>query len=358
MSIIDKLIIKELHKYLSIILLTVISIFLSVDFFEKYDNFVDAGLPLIKAVHYFSYKIPFIIVQIAPVGVLLTVLIVLGLMNKNNEIIALRSSGVSIYYLLKPVLYFAFIMSILLYSLANFVVPITISKANRIWLGDVKKETAVTSKQKNIWIKDKRSISHIKYYNSKNKVISGISLYYFNSDFQLTKRVDAENGKFKNGAWIFYNLVEQKKVGGEGNYKTTFFKERNEPFKFMPEDLKRVAKKSDEMSLTELLAYIKDIEAEGYDATGYRVDLHGKIAFSFVCVIMCIVGTGISVRRKTREDLSVSIAYGIGVIFLYWIFYSFSLSLGNGNILPPFVAAWVANLTFLCFAVFILLNAD
>ena len=73
-------------------------------------------------------------------------------------------------------------------------------------------------------------------------------------------------------------------------------------------------------------------------------------------MIVCILATGIAFRNNAREALHVNIVYGIGVAFLYWIFLSFCISLGYGERLPPFIAAWTANFIFLCLGVFTLLN--
>jgi lipopolysaccharide export system permease protein len=134
--------------------------------------------------------------------------------------------------------------------------------------------------------------------------------------------------------------------------------EKVEDIDFLPEDLKRIAKKSEEMSFQELYHYVQDVEAEGYDATPYRVDLHGKFALPAACLILCIIGTGITLRKNTNQGLSVPIIYGITVVFLYWISQSFCLSLGYGGLLPPVIAAWAANFIFACFAGFNLLNAE
>jgi len=82
-------------------------------------------------------------------------------MNKNNEIIALKSSGVSITYLLGPVVLIGLLLSIIMFLLSELIVPITISDANRIWNAEVKKKPAAISKGKNIWIKGNRVICHI-----------------------------------------------------------------------------------------------------------------------------------------------------------------------------------------------------
>jgi lipopolysaccharide export system permease protein len=360
MSIIGRYLVKETAKFFSVILVTVIFIFLAVDFFEKIDNFIEAGLPLFKILLFFQFRIPFVIAQMAPVGLLLSISIVVGLMNKNNELIALRSSGVSPFVVLRSILAIASACGVLLFILSDQIVPTTISKANRIWYGEVKKKSMVTTEEKNIWIKGYRSITHIRYYNQTSRMMSGVSLYFFDASFRLQRRIDAESGIFRDGKWILKEVMEQKREPNDGDdaYRIRFFPEREEPLEFLPEDLMRAAKKSEEMNFMELLAYIREVEYEGYDASHYRVDLQAKVAFPFVCLILALLAVGIGFKRKAREAISVSIAYGLGVTFLYWIFYSFCLSLGYGGMLPPFVAAWIANFVFFALAVLLLMNVD
>lgn len=356
MSLIAKYLAKEIFKYFAILLLMVVGIYLLVDFFERIDDFLEADLSFIKAIIFFHLKIPFIVSQIAPIGVFLAVIIVFGLMNKHNEIIALQSSGGSMYYLLRPTLLIGLFLSILIFLLAELVVPMTISKANNIWSVEVKKESAVVSKGKNIWIKDNRAIYYITYYNPANQTILGVSFNFFDDEFRLTKRVDANKGVFKDRRWIFHEVMEQKLDEVTGNYQFSYFEEREVPFYFLPKDIKQVVKKSEEMNFLELLEFVNKIEAEGYDASVYKVDLYAKSAFPFVCFIMCLVGPCIASARKLKESLSVSIFYGICIAFLYWIFYSFCLSLGYGEMLPPSIAAWTANVVFFFFGVFLLMR--
>lgn len=358
MSIIYKYLTAQILKYFGIVMTFVIGVYLAVDFFEKIDDFMEAGLPLSKVFVFFLFKIPFIVAQIIPVCILLAVLIVFGLMTRNNEIVALKSAGVRIYYLLKPVLIIGLFFSIILFFLFEVIVPITMAKTNQIWLREVRKESVVISKEKNIWIKGNRMITHAKYYNPTEKTLFGVTLNQFDEDFRLIRRVDAKKGVYRQGKWLLHEAMEQKLNKENMNYDVTFHVKRVEKLNFLPDDLERVIKNSEEMTFNELLAYIKKVEAEGYDARIYRVDLYAKTAFPFVCILMCMVGTGIAVRGKIKDGLPVVIAYGIGIAFFYWIFYSFCLSLGYGEMLPPWIAAWTANLVFLCFGALTLLNAE
>jgi lipopolysaccharide export system permease protein len=359
MTVLTRYLLKEILKVLGIILILVVSIYIFIDFIEKSGKFVRAGVPLARIAVYFCYNIPFVLSQIAPLGILLSCLLVLGLMNKHNEIIALKSCGVSIYVLLRPLLAVGAAMSLLLFFVSNALVPEATQKANQIWLKEVRgNKIAVTGKERNIWITGKRKITHIGYLNPIERTIAGVSIYIFGENFQLIRRVDAQRGEFRQEGWVLTGIMDQRLDQTGKDFVVTFVDELAEPLDFSIDDLKRMAKKSGEMNFGALHEYIRKIEAEGYDAAPYRVDLHGKIAWPLVCVIMCILATAIAVRRNLREGAAIGIAFGVGSAFMYWVTMSFCISLGYGGILPPFLAAWTANFIFICIGGILLLNAE
>ena len=302
---------------------------------------------------FFLYKIPFIISQITPVGILLSVLVVFGLMNKRNEIIALKSGGVSIYVLARPVLFMGIIFSILLFFLSEVIVPITVDKANEIWVRRVRHESAFTTREKNIWIKQERAIIHIKYYNPGDKAIYGVTVNRFDDGFLLKKRLDAEKGVYQNNTWVLSNVLEQNLAPDKKEFEVTRVQTAQKDLGFAPNDLVRVAKKSEEMGFLELAQYIRKVESEGYDATAYRVDLFAKIALPFACVIMAILGTGVALKpsRVRGRSMAIQVAAGLGISFLFFIFHSFCVSLGYGEMLPPAMAVWISNFVFFCFGI-------
>ena len=358
MGIINAYLTRETVRYFCVVLAMVIGIYLIVDFLEKIDDFLEAGVPLSRFLCYLICKSPFVFTQMAPVGILLSVLIVFGLMSRHNEIVALKGSGVSVYSLLKPILSVGGLLSLFMLLVSEVLVPIAMTEANRIWLNEVRKETAVTSKKKNIWIKGNRRIANVRFYNHRTQTLFGVALNNFDDQFRLSKRIDALRGKLRGGRWVLEDVMVQELQPGKGTYSVALHEQWPASLDFLPEDLNRVVKKSEAMGFLELRDYIGRIEAEGYDASLYRVDLHSKAAFPVVCMIMAVVGAGIAVRNSPMEGLPVSISYGIGTVFLYHVFHSFCLSLGYGGILPPILSAWAANLVFVCLGGFLLLSAD
>lgn len=358
MTILYRYVTREILACFLIVMVVVLSIYLAVDFIEKIDNFLEAGVSAARCVVYLLYKLPFIVVQIAPVGFLLSILIALGLMSKNNEVIALKSCGIGKTRLLKPTVVLGVVYCVGLFVMAEMLVPVFMVKANQIWLQEVRKKNIYASKTNDIWMRAARQIIHIKQYSPDEKRVTGITIHTFDDNFQLIERVDAESGRFVDGRWQLDDAVQQLFGGKTDTHEVMLHATMATDIDLEPDDLARATKRSDEMGLFELGRYIKKVEREGYGATRYRVDFHSKIAAPFVCIILSILGAGVALRGRLREGVPMGIAYGLAITFLYWIFNSVCLSLGYAEMMPPVIAAWVANLVFLCASGFLLLKAN
>jgi lipopolysaccharide export system permease protein len=286
------------------------------------------------------------------------VLIVFGLLNRHNEITVLTASGVIIYTLIKPVVAIGFFFSLFVLVVSELAIPLTAPRLNRLWYEEVKGKPLAALRQKNIWIRGRGSILHIKHYDPRHLSVHGISVNYLDGDFNLVRRVDALKGTFEKDRWTLSAAMEQVRDPDRGGYRIFFHEKKEEAIGLLPQDLEEMVKKSEEMSLLELSDYVDEIEREGYDATVHRVDLYAKTALPPVCIILSIMAAGIGVRRKTHENLAVSIGTGLFGVFIYWVLYSFSISLGYGGMMPPVLAAWLPNFIFLCFGAVVLLHVE
>jgi lipopolysaccharide export system permease protein len=358
MLIINTYLSREICKFFCLLLTVVLGVYLIVDFFQKLDDFFEAGLPISRALVYFALKIPFIVAQVLPVCLLLAVTIVFGLMNKNNELTVLRSSGVSVYLLLRPVLALGVLGSAALFFFTDVAVPVSTQLANKIWLEDVQKKEAAAGRQKDIWVKGKREIIHVRYFDRVKKIAYGLTVHRMDADFRLVRRLDANQAVFRDGLWHLTQVLEQRLDAASGAFLSEFAPEKSVRIDLVPADLGMVAKRTEEMSFAELLTRIREIRADGHDPSDYRVDLHAKLAFPFTCLILLIAGTGMALRSQRREALAAGVAYGIGMAFLYWLVYSLFIALGYAEVMAPLIAAWAANVVFLCFGVITLLNAQ
>ncbi len=349
MKVLHRYLIREMLLYFMAVLVLVLTLFVAIDFLGRMHQFIRAGIPMFRAMEFVLLKTPFMVVLFIPVGILLSVLVVFGIMARRNELVALRSGGVSIYQLLRPVLFFSAFSAAAMFFISETVAPIAMGRANQIKNMEIRQKEVLSSTEKNIWIKSENEILYIQYYEPARSAIYGVALNEFDGDFRLLRRIDAKKGLYRQGRWVLSGVLEQRLDPESRKYSVQNLPEQTVVLDIVPEDLRRVVKKSDEMSYRELSAYIEKIESEGYDASAYRVDLHAKIAFPFVCLIMGAVGLGIAAGRWTGQNLPGAVTAGIGAAFMYWILHSFCISLGRGEILPPIVAAWAANFVFALF---------
>ncbi|SMC45825.1 lipopolysaccharide export system permease protein [Desulfocicer vacuolatum DSM 3385] len=358
MSIINRYWMVQFLRFFGIVQFIVLAIFVAVDYLTNLNKFFKAGISLVDALGYVLLKTPFMFVQFTPAGVVLAVIVVFGLMNRNNELLALKAGGISAYTLVTPAVVAGILLSVSMFFLGETVVPVTMAKANYIKYSVIKKKHQVHATRENIWIKSDDTIAHFKFFNPVDQTLSGVSLTRMDDHFRVVQRMDARSGVYKEGQWHFFNMMVQDFSPGDDTGKVTLHDEKVVDMALLPEDLGQMVKKTDEMRFVELAAHIKKVEQEGYDATTYRVDLLGKTAFPFICLIMAIMGAAVGMRPKIKENLPLGIVMGLGMAFLYWILYSFTTSLGYGRMLPPFISAWSANFLFLCVALFYLTRTE
>jgi lipopolysaccharide export system permease protein len=355
MTILDRYIGQQIIRYFSATFVLVTVIYMIADFFEKVDKLVESGLPVAKAALYFLSRIP--LEHLIPASTLLSVMVVFGLMNKHNEIIALKSGGVSIYRLMKAPLVLGVLFSVFLLMVSEILLPIVRSNANRIWLEEVKK-VEVNAQRQDIWLKGQHSIYHFQFFDPVRMRAFDVSLNFFDAGFNITRRIDAREGEYIEEHWVFKDVMDQVRHPEDGSFAVQHLDQLSLPLDFDPMDLKAVAKESDEMGLLELSDYIQAANSDGYDATPYRVDWHAKMAYPLVCIILSVIAVAIAGRGRRGENLPIVVVTGIGLAFCFWVLHGFSLSLGYAGMLPPFVAAWLPNVMYFFTAAILLLRAE
>lgn len=349
MKVLDRYVLREFTAKCTLILLSLSGIYLIVDFFERIRMFLSNHGTAAQIVAYFLYEIPMIVTLLLPVSVLLGALVTFSGLQRNSEIIAMKANGVSVYRMAFPVILLAAGISVLTFVLGETVTPAANQRAKYIKFVEVQKrggELRVFG-QNEIWYRGQDGIYHFRHFDPATLTLRGITIYYLNPwDGGISKRVDAERAEWNGSEWIFHDLlVATFPLGGGPQLEKVSRMAADLPEK--PEDFLVVRKEADEMGYGELKRYIEKIQSQGYSATPYLADLHGKIAFPFVSLILAVLGISFSLLRSERSGgISAAIAVGVLIGFSYWIVFAFALSLGRSGTLSPLLAAWTANLLF------------
>src|SRR5262249_26088718 len=100
----DLYLLRRFFSYFFLLMGTFVFLFEAFTFFELLDDIARHRVPFLIVVNYFRYLTPYLLYQLAPLGALVAVLVTLGVMSKNNEIVACKASGISLYRLSVPLL--------------------------------------------------------------------------------------------------------------------------------------------------------------------------------------------------------------------------------------------------------------
>lgn len=332
-----------------------IFIYLLVDMMEKLNSFNEAAVSSKLIFWYFLFTIPSIIKQMIPVAILMGTQLTFGFFSKNNQIIAFKSSGISMIRLSFPIILLSVVGSLFILILGEVLVPYTNARAAAIWNFQVKKkEPKAVLLQERIWYKGDNAIYAFNKFDFKDQTAQGASLYFFDSKFRLLARLDAEKAFYKDKSWFFVNGLYQSFQSG--GYSSQPFDQQTFHLPETPEDFRYQEKSSEEMTYQELRGYINKIQREGYDATRYIVEKQTRLAFPVVCIIMALFGISLALRKEKGIGIAQGIVGSLFVAFIYWIFFGLSRSLGQNGVFPPLWAAWSSNLLFLMGGGYLLLN--
>jgi len=194
-------------KYLMMAQFAGLVMFVTIEFLEHMDIFTDSFNSFLLSLVYILLRIPHYFNLLLPLASLISMLILLIMMVRNNEIIAARTSGISTISLMKPFIAFAFALIIFSFIIAEWIMPYAANAAEYLYRVKIKKEDSyVHFKNNRIWFKKDNILSNIDFFDAKKDTITGLTIIELADDFTIKKRIDAmerfgmalHNGNRKN----------------------------------------------------------------------------------------------------------------------------------------------------------------
>jgi lipopolysaccharide export LptBFGC system permease protein LptF len=147
-----------------------------------------------------------------------------------------------------------------------------------------------------------------------------------------------------NGVGYTLDRSWRRKFGNEGTFKESVQEVRVRDLE-PPGYFAKEERESDTLSFQELKAHISSLESLGVDVTKLRVELHRKVAFPVVSVIMTLIGVPFAFV-VARKGALYGIAISVVIAIVYWASLAIFETLGSSAYLPPSLAAWTANVLF------------
>jgi LPS export ABC transporter permease LptG/LPS export ABC transporter permease LptF len=349
-TILDDYVLRDFVLYLAMIAGSFVMLLLVFTLFELFGDILRNDVSLLTVGEYLLNVTPyFLYYPIAPLSMLLAVLVTFGLLQRSNEITAIKATGISLYRIVVPVLIASVVLAGVLFLSDQLYLPHT-NKRQDALRNRIKGKPAQTYlRPERKWIFGQHNdIYYYQFFDADRDVFGGVSIFEFNPHtFQITHRIKADRAHWSSsmGRWVYEEGWERTLSGSaiESYHKfdAATFPELTES----PAYFKKEIKQSSEMNYEELRRYIHDLEQSGFDVVRLRVQLQKKIAYPLITLVMAILAVPFALSAGKRSTVA-GVATAIGIAVVYWTISGLFEAMGNLSQLPPTVAAWSPDLVF------------
>ena len=332
-------------------------IFLVIEFLDKMRRFSKVNVDAATIAFYFVNKIPDIVSQIIPFGVLLATILTLGALVRSNELTAMRGSGISFGAIGRPLFAAALLLSLCTFISNELLLPVTVRNIRDIDETKLNKnEYGAVFRQHNIWFRDGALIMRSELFDSETKSLKGITLWERQNHLPR-RRIEAETGRLTTAGWQF-SRVQIWTFRDRAQAEVTSAATLAVPLRLTLDDLKKVTDYTSTMGFFELRRYARELRKGGYDATRYLADMHARAALPFSACVMVLLGMPFAVRSGRSVSAALGIGQSLAIGFTYFVTNALLISLGHNGVLPPIVAAWAANGIFAMVGIWLLLTTE
>ena len=294
-----------------------------------------------------------------PMAVLVAVLSAYGRLSSDNEVTALRSSGVGPRQMIMPAVLFGVIAAAGLAYFNNFVLP-DLNYRSRQLQTDIRRLKPAMILEPGVFLTD--IPGHVLYSRHVNNETSEISdvVVYEDDDPRFAGTVIADRGKLKYEEWfegfeftLYDGEILRSDRARPGEHHRIAFESAIFRIHAPDMSLRRTSSKwrgDREMNVAQLLDRIqsyKERNPEQNEKNILRlwVEIHKKFSIPAACLIFAALG-GLLGQMVRRSGIGVSAGYSMAFFLIYWVFLIAGEDLADRGSVSPASAMWAPNVLF------------
>lgn len=325
MKLIERYIIKRIILLFFSILLACLAIFWIIEILGKI-NIVTANKASIAQFIYLSIMlIPSILVTVIPLALAITTAHSLHGLNQDSEMVIIANAGSGRKYIWRPIILMGIIASIIVFILANFIVPVSrmnmrrmIAETSANFIANVMRSDNFISIQKNLYMKiGKRTVnSDVNDIFIADERKPNTTSYYYAQQAHIVKNLNYYFLVMNNGVIIRYNkLNNENSIAKFHSYSLELsnFTRNEAQIHLYPKDL----------SLNFLLNHAPDDTYYVNNQKSCFAELHYRLTswlFSLIFILIALITAGSPTTHreaKSRFPTSITIFFSIAIYLLY-----------------------------------------
>ena len=348
-SITNRYILKEMFIPFSINIFIFTFLFLMTEMIEITNWVVNYKLSIWSVLAFIFYTLPWFLMFIIPMSVMLAVLLTFLRLSSDNEIVAIKSGGLSIYGLLPPVLIFALIGFLLTIFITLYGIPRAKASLEEMALKVAASNADIGLKERTFTDAFKGVMLYVNKVDLKNKKLIDVFIEDKRQPEIVTTVVAPEGRLISEPEKFIYHLILSN-----GSIHQTNLKERSVnsiqfdtytlslDFKKEMGPVTRKKKHREEMSIAELRQFIKDSANKDEDYYKAKIVLHRRFSIPVACLALGLLAFPLGIQSKSTKR-SFGLIACLFFFFLYYLLLTAGYSFGESGAYPAVIGMWLPN---------------
>jgi lipopolysaccharide export system permease protein len=348
-------------NFLSIfgILLAIVYLFSTMELLRQASKVEQVSLAMVLRMG--LYKLPDLGQTLLPFAILFGAMFTFWILARRHELVVVRGAGFSVWQFLAPILMVAAATGVIQCMILN---PISATMLARYDALEAKyfmrdKGIVTTLFDRGIWLRqvenDDKSymIVHAEKIVLPQWQMNNVMALFFDSNDNLTRRVDSSSARLGDGDWVFDNAqVYQNQKPVERSASISL------PTNLTRHEIEESFSSARSQSFWRLPGYIKTLTETGFDATRLRIHFQALLAEPVLFLAMVLLAASVSMRPPRFQRSFDLIAAGVVMGFLVFFVSSFLQALGASQQIPVILAAWSPALVSLLLGVTVILSLE
>ncbi len=296
----------------------------------------------------YLYKIPLHLQFTFPISVLMSILNVLGGMNKSREIVAAQSMGYKTRAIFLPCLFAVLTASLGAYLITDKVAPFFLKKHFELYDTEVDKVPSRFSqiRQEKIWYRNRDILYNVRYLSVEKDELLDVKIYTFDEDFNIAQTIYAAKAVYTGKAWMLHNgyvSVTDKRLDVPVMEP---FDKRETRLIENPSVLRRVEIGPETMTQAELVRTIGRNKSLGVNTNRLETIFHSRFSFLMVAIVFLFLAFPMSLKFQRVSHFAKDGVMVLAICLVYWMLYNFGVNMGGVGKVHPFFGAWTPSLIF------------
>jgi lipopolysaccharide export system permease protein len=349
MRILNRYLWQESTLSILMIMLGLLAMFSFFDLIQELENLGHGNYNISNMLAFVLLSIPGHIYEVAPVAVLIGMMVSLGTLGRNSELVVMRVSGLSITNIGFTLVKVGLLFTAITFLVGELITPVSEKVAQRMRIQATDAVVAQDFKS-GLWVKDNKSFINVATVLPDATLLE-INIYEFDDNFKLTAISNAKKADYVNGRWKLSDVIQTKfndpDSSEQNQIQTEFFSKANWESAIRPELLNVLLVAPEKMSAWNLYAFITHLAKNKQKTTRYEVALWAKIIYPLACIVMVVLALPFGFLQQRASSTSTKIFIGILLGVVYQIMNRVFSHLGVLNDWPPLISAISPTTLFL-----------